>query len=141
MTKIEERAAKTDACLRSALNNIAYKSKSKGRLLTQQGDLTTPQMLTRAFLWYRKLSPSSLAAFQKCKLNLRPAIARCQATHPGKTCEQLGIGMVQVRCPEGMTRFGATKCVLPCPPGFKKSAGLYCKKQDPIKVSKTHRCP
>lgn len=86
-------------------------------------DLLIPDMLIeiqrtynvyRMLLAYNQLTASMKDDINSCKLNLEPALHRCEAAHGKGNCESVSAVVVNQKCPTGYIRQGCCKCVIEC---------------------------
>lgn len=86
-------------------------------------DLLIPDMLIeiqrtynvyRMLLAYNQLTESMKNDIDSCKLNLAPAMARCEAINGKDNCESISATMINQKCPTGYLRQGCCECVIEC---------------------------
>jgi len=71
---------------------------------------------------------------QKLRLNLDPALKRCERVNGKDNCTELWHTMAVKACPRGYDRFGCCNCVLPCPGSGFVDRGNFCDKKPPYKT-------
>lgn len=74
------------------------------------------------------LPPKKRQSILDLRLNLSPAVSRCQSLYHPQPCSPLYGAMAQVSCPLGLQRIGTTSCALPCPAHLIED-GLFCVKK------------
>jgi len=70
----------------------------------------------RMLLAFNHLTTSLKDDIISCKLNLEPALQRCEAAHGKNNCEAISPTLVNQKCPTGYIRQGCCKCVMECDP-------------------------
>jgi hypothetical protein len=75
-----------------------------------------------------ELPSEKQTSIKNLRLNLSPALKRCQSLYQNQNCEPLYGTMAQASCPNGFLRLGISTCTLPCPPEFIDD-GLFCVKK------------
>lgn len=68
----------------------------------------------RMLLAYNQLPQAMRDDIDSCKLNLAPAMQRCEAMNGSGNCEAISGTMVAKKCPTGYVRQGCCKCVVEC---------------------------
>lgn len=81
----------------------------------------------KMLLAYNQLPASLRSDIDSCKLNLAPALARCEAAHGAGNCELISGTAVNLKCPAGTLRQGCCKCVPECDPAlYYTTARGFC---------------
>lgn len=80
-------------------------------------------------LYYKGLSAEHRKEIDACKLNLAPALKRCQQVHGKDSCEKVTSTFVNKKCKSGFRIEGCCQCVYKCP-GNWKDDGYWCHKPE-----------
>lgn len=70
----------------------------------------------RMLLAYNQLPQAMRDDIDSCKLNLIPALQRCEVINGVGNCEAISGTLVAKKCPTGYIRQGCCKCVIECDP-------------------------
>lgn len=90
---------------------------------TVNEDLLIPDMIIeiqrtynvyKMLLAYSQLPQAMKDDIDSCKLNLAPALARCESIFGSGNCEPVSGTMINQKCPSGYLRQGCCKCVIEC---------------------------
>jgi len=87
-------------------------------------------MITKLTL-IKTLPAKTKRSLETLKLNLDPALKRCERVNGKGMCTELWMTMAVKSCPRGYDRFGCCNCVLPCPGSGFIDRGNYCDKKPP----------
>jgi hypothetical protein len=82
--------------------------------------------LNTALMYYQNLPRNYQMRITRCKLNLKPALARCEKLYGKGNCEKITPTMTHKKCPKGTSRVGCCTCAKSCPSNFYKPKGFYC---------------
>jgi hypothetical protein len=82
-------------------------------------------------IFYQYLTADAKKKIDACNLNMKPALAKCEAKNGAGSCEIDGL-IAQVKCPSGTKRFGCCACATACPTNFIEK-DYYCYKPAPKK--------
>lgn len=88
--------------------------------------LASLQSMNTLLLYSKSLPKKYQMRLQRCKLNLNPALKRCESLYSKGNCEKISEGMVAKKCPKGKSRVGCCSCASPCPSGMFRASGFYC---------------
>lgn len=87
----------------------------------------------KMLLTYNQLTKSLKEDIDSCKLNLKPAIARCEKFHGVGNCEPISSTMVARKCPVGYVREGASRCLVECPAAeFYTTNRAFCEMKNQL---------
>lgn len=99
---------------------IAYKKRWLYREVRELNDINT------ALFYFKNFPKKYRIRMSRCKLNLSPAISRCESLHGKGKCIKLTPTMVHQKCPKDYERIGCCTCARRCPKKYFKSRGFYC---------------
>ena len=105
------------SCLQNALG---YSSGTE----MVNGDYDVRKLLTM----YEALETSSKDKVQACKLNLAPAMARCESAMGKGACEQISPAAIHVKCDSRFKRTGCCHCGMNCPTTSWREDEYHCYK-------------
>lgn len=109
---------------------IAYRKRWLYREVRDANDINT------ALYYFNNFPKKYRIRLDRCKLNLQPAIGRCESLYGKGNCEKLSPTMVHRKCPKGMLRVGCCSCAKPCPQKYFKTKGYYCLRTRVYKLDK-----
>lgn len=117
-------------CLRDILN-LGPSTSKKG--IAVRGSYEIKTILTL----FDNMPSSVKSKIKTCGLNLKPALARCEASYGKGACSQLSPAAFQTKCDKYFKRVGCCHCAMECPAGYKED-DYHCIKPG-MKVVKTYK--